>query len=213
MLRFSKNILDQECDTDYSKFLVVEDSAHVSLMPYASKIVGELIVDALGFSPQSILDANAHIGCDTVNFCRQFGANCISIEIDKKIFKCLKKNLDAFDETKKSIAVHGNCLDFIKGFKHNMDLVYFDPPWGGPKYWRKKKIMLNLKTANGKLMPIYDVVKFTQDQKFANRIVIKVPSNFDFVTFKLHISLYDVRIVHKQPRKGRRNIAYYLVII
>jgi len=192
---------DPQCP-DYSKFVVLEESEYSSLTPYAAKQVGDIIEAYFGGRENinDILDATAHIGCDTINFRTRFGANCISLEIDQAAYACLVQNQQAFTELKEHVpdkqlddlhiyypdnnfSVHCNCIEFIKGFKKTMDFVYFDPPWGGPGYGKQKNMMLFLEY-KGRKYPIYTVVTNVFKEGFCKTVVVKTPFNFNMYIFR-----------------------------
>jgi len=207
MLIESKN--DPQCP-DYSKFMVVKESEYSCLMPYHAKQVGDIIEAHFGGRKNinDILDATANIGCDTINFRTRFGANCISLEMDHAAHACLVQNQQAFTDPKdtkqdqsieeklnkqleslqiyypdNNFSVHCNCIEFIAGFKKTMDFVYFDPPWGGPDYWKQKNMMLFLEH-KGRKYPLYTVVTRVFKEGFCKTVVVKTPNNFNMRTFR-----------------------------
>lgn len=199
-LRFSDRIIneskmlieskmDSQCP-DYSKFVVLEESKYVCLMPYVAKQVGDILETHFYGSENinDILDATAHIGCDTINFRERFGANCISLELDQSAYECLVQNQQTFTKTKKenqyyNFSVHCNCIDFIKGFKKKMDFVYFDPPRDVHSYCNKNTIMLFLEH-NGRKYPLHTVVTDVFEEGFCKTVVVNTPYNFDMCTFR-----------------------------
>lgn len=214
-IQIVKNKADPQC-MDYSKFVIVEGSEHYSLMPYASKQVYDLLCTHVG-GINSVIDATAHIGVDTVNFITRFGASVIALENDRETYKCLVKNINTFsgDNTfGPNYAVYCNCIEFLKGFKQPTDIVYFDPPWGGPSYWKERNLMLFITHGEDKI-PIYNVVNSVLSEGFTQTVVVKVPENFDYKTFKGEIiGSCKSYSVFKPRRKHQRKayISYYLII-
>lgn len=196
--RFSQHIIDESkllieskrdiyCP-DYSKFIVLKESHYSSLLPYAAKQVGDVIESHFGadYNISDILDATAHVGCDTIYFQNRFGANCISLEIQPDAYTCLVKNQNTFNDGRVSstqFSVQCNCLKFIRGFKKKMDFVYFDPPWGGPEYKVEKKMMLYLEYRNKKI-PIYTVIQNVFKEGFTQTVILKTPRNFNIGMFR-----------------------------
>jgi 16S rRNA G966 N2-methylase RsmD len=211
VIRESKNI---DMCIDYNHFDIVPSSSYSCLMPYMAITVAQIVQSALKKTPSTFIDATANIGCDALNFCNYFNASCIAIESDEKTYLCLSDNICRFNKLKRNNhAVHGNCIDFIDGFKPKMDFVYFDPPWGGPKYWKEKKLMLYL-MHGGKKKPIYDVILFTFAQKFTDIVILKTPSNFDHVLFSKKMPLNTIWSypVFKK-RKDIKALAFRIVVI
>lgn len=261
LLRFSDRILkeskmliesknDPQCP-DYSKFVVVKESEYSCLMPYHAKQVGDIIEAHFGGSENinDIMDATAHIGCDTINFRTRFGANCISLEVDRVAHACLVQNQQAFTKPKEPVsekqkhenqnqsneeklnkqlealktycpdnnfAVHCNCIEFIAGFKKKMDFVYFDPPWGGPNYYKQKNIMLFLEH-KGRKYPLYTVVTRVFKEGFCKTVVVKTPSNFNMRTFRQmlgkRVKCQSYKVM-KRKKKGDRfaHPAFFITI-
>jgi 16S rRNA G966 N2-methylase RsmD len=63
----------------------------------------------------------------------------------------------------------------------NQDVIYIDPPWGGPDYKNKKnlKIIINTK----KLETICDEII---EKKLCKLLVLKLPYNYDLLELKFH---------------------------
>jgi 16S rRNA G966 N2-methylase RsmD len=202
-----KNGIDTQCP-DYSKFRIAPQSVISCLRPTMCKQVGDIVRKHFGdtYEIRDIMDATANIGCDSINFFHRFGASIISIEIDETIHNLLAMNHQNFNVD--GHAVHGNCLDFIKGFKKWMDFVYFDPPWGGSKYKKKIKMMLYLNHNNRKV-PIYTVVDMVFTEGFTNTVVIKVPRNFNMEKFRS--KLVD-KVCNQFPIYYKNKLSYYIVI-
>lgn len=222
---FSSDIIAESKKTpgcfDYTKLCIVESSPYSCLMPAHAKRTAEIIEHSLGKPPTTFIDATANIGCDTINFCNKFNiSRGISIEVNKDAYECLKKNIEAFINTQKAstnkyFAFNENCLDFIKGFKLQTDFVYFDPPWGGPDYWKEKKLSLALEH-NGISIPIHEVVNFTFDQKFTDMVVVKLPSNYDQKAFSNGIrnAVVTKHSVYKKKKKqGQRAFVAYFIVV
>lgn len=123
-----------------------------------------------------VTDACAGNGGDTLTFSKYF--NYINaIEKDPHEFNYLRDNLEFMKIQNVSI--------FNKSYlKTNLtqDIIYFDPPWGGPEYKKKKSIDLFLDKIN-----IIDIVERIILRSITKIIAIKVPHNFNSEKFKLRI--------------------------
>ena len=232
MLIESKN--DPQCP-DYSRFVVVKESEYSCLMPYHAKQVGDIIEAHFGGRKNinDILDATANIGCDTINFRTRFDANCISLEVDQAIHACLVQNQQEFTDPKdtkqdqsieekldkqletlqiycpdNNFSVHCNCIEFIAGFKKTMNFVYFDPPWGGPDYWKQKDMMLFLEH-KGMKYPLYTVVTSVFKEGFCKTVIVKTPNNFNMHTFRQRLGKRVKCQSHKvmKPKKDGARFA------
>jgi len=133
----------------------------------------------------SIIDANACVGCDTVSFCDAFSI-VIPIEINKERYGDLLHNLNIYNIAN-AYPINGNCLEKIDDININIDIIYFDPPWGGSDYKLEKKI--NIKLNN---LELYEIV-----EKYINKtklIVFKLPKNFDYDIFTDKLKHYKIAI-------------------
>jgi len=135
-----------------------------------------------------ILDGTAGIGGNTISFATYF--NCvIAIERNTERFEYLKENINSLNLNVKLI--NGNVLDYIK--TEVFDLIFLDPPWGGPNYKFEKSLSLTLDNKS-----LIDVVK---ELKENNKIIVmKLPFNYNMNDF----SKFNYQ---------KHNIKNYLIVI
>lgn len=225
-LSFSDNVIRRsrlysDC-VDYSIFHTTKESHYSSLLPrYVSQVTGIIIRHFRGTENINyIIDATANVGCDTINFRKNLGAECISLEVDKKTYDYLVKNQEAFSNSeyrepdeiiRNNFSVHCNCLDFLKGFKKHMDFVYFDPPWGGINYKKKIKCMLYL-THDGNRIPIYKVIKSVLREGFTDTVILKTPYNFNMRLFGQRLGRKIVCKSYPVYKGINRNVVFYITI-
>jgi hypothetical protein len=89
-------------------------------------------------SSKSILDGTGNVGGDTILFGLNFHT-VHSIEFDHDNFKALEHNVNLYKF--KHVHVHeGDTTKLFKDFPS--DILYLDPPWGGPDYKEKKELDL-----------------------------------------------------------------------
>jgi 16S rRNA G966 N2-methylase RsmD len=135
-----------------------------------------------------ILDGTAGIGGNTISFAIHFN-NVIAIEKNTERFEYLKENINSLKLGVKLI--NGNVLDYIKS--EIFDVIFLDPPWGGPNYKFEKSLSLTLDNK-----PLIDVVK---DLKNNNKIIVmKLPFNYNMNDF----SKFNYQ---------KHNIKNYLIVI
>lgn len=224
-LRFGDKVIERsrrlspDC-VDYSIFNITKESYYSSLLPRYVRQVTKIITLHFGGveNINYVIDANANVGCDTINFSKNLGAECISLEVDKKTYDCLVKNQEAFSNLESNeviinnFSVHCNCLDFLKGFKKYMDFVYFDPPWGGINYTKKINHMLYL-THNGNKIPIYKVIKSVLNEGFTNTAILKIPYNFNMRLFRQRLGRKIICKLYPVYRTSiNRSVAFYITI-
>lgn len=199
--------------TNLRKLARLPSSGYVTLLPYQTAQVEDLFRRYLPpVSIKTIIDGTAHIGGDALHFSRIYpDASITAIDIDARVIECLKKNITNFapDPTK----YHVVCDDFVAYIKNThpvVDLIYLDPPWGGPGYSENKELSLYL---GG--LPLDEVVNYILREKLTTRqggIVVKVPKNFAYVRFKSSVTgETSLHYVHKLQKNG--GVAYGLVFI
>lgn len=211
---FAKTIIDiardLKVDIDYSKFKTAPDSKFSSLMPYNISHVREFFNKAITTNVSSVIDTTSNIGADTVNFARMYpDAKIRAIEYNSKTFAFLKSNIEAFGLQKTVTPIHADAVKYISAMLDSVDLIYCDPPWGGPRYWENKE--LSLKLSN---LDIADFVD--QCLSRARVVVVKVPSNFAFEKFKARLIKYKIvraGIPRKTTDGGKGEFVYYLVAV
>jgi hypothetical protein len=118
-----------------------------------------------------LTETNGGVGGDSIIFTKYFKKVNI-IELSKMHCDVLKNNLSVYK--RKNYKLY--CKDSgIICPKLKQDIVYMDPPWGGPEY--KTKNLLKL------YMGKYSIEELLLNMKFIMAI-IKVPFNFDFDSFE-----------------------------
>lgn len=148
-------------------------------------ILSNIIKDKFG--DIKILDSTSGIGGNAISFGLHF-SNLIAIEINKERFKYLENNIKVFNI---NATLYND--DMLNHLNNDYDLIFIDPPWGGPNYKLEKLISLSL--GNIKLKDL------TQKIKELNKIIVyKLPFNYNLNEF----SIYNYEI-HK--------IKNYLIII
>ena len=118
----------------------------------------------------SIFDACACVGGDALWFVQMFNT-VICCEIDKKRYSYLKRNIKLVAKYSNHIEYNISCVELIKNINY-VDIIYFDPPWGGPSYKDAETIDLSL---DGKDIA-YWIPLFSSK---CNSIAIKGPSNLN----------------------------------
>ena len=120
-----------------------------------------------------ITDACAGNGGDTIVFSKKF-KHVNSIEKDLNEFEYLKGNVK-FLKLKNVTLINNSCLKTSL----EQDIIYFDPPWGGPNYKNHNVVDLFLDGQN-----INDIVLQLINKCTVKLIVLKVPHNFGLKEFK-----------------------------
>jgi 16S rRNA G966 N2-methylase RsmD len=159
-----------------------------SLYSTTDQMTAEKITkDILRFVPRtsSITDATACIGGTALAFSKEF-AYVNAIELNDVRFKYLVHNLHELH------AVNVNCIrgdSLEECTKLDQQVIFIDPPWGGPEYKNKTRVSLSM--CNVSLSSICHTL-----YNHTAYIVIKVPTNFDEESFVQDTSAY-MTLVYK----------------
>ncbi|KAE9350517.1 hypothetical protein PF008_g6400 [Phytophthora fragariae] len=147
--------------------------------------------------PLVVTDGTACVGGNVLSFC-DFFTHVNAIENDSTRVQMLRHNLQVLKKTN-ARCIHSNYLDVM--LELQQDVVFLDPPWGGPEYKDLEKVDLFL---GG--LPLHEICARLQGN--TKCIVLKVPSNFDGDKFsklvpgkvvirrdlkKMHLVLLDFR--------------------
>lgn len=140
-----------------------------------------------------VMDGTANMGGDTLQFSKYF-AHVHAVEIDTRNAQVLKGNVDAFGC--KNVTLHeGDFLQVWPRHKHQVDVVYLDPPWGGPQYKEKASLTLFLSQTKPLGEVIHEVMGDTHAPKF---LILKLPNNCDMLITeegKTWLKPYDYNVV------------------
>lgn len=125
-----------------------------------------------------LIDATANVGGVTVSMSKYFH-HVYAMELMSSNFDMLKHNVKLYKRTNVTL-LKGDCLDLIpqyiehahKKYPNYKIVLFFDPPWGGINYRKKKYIDLYLSGVN--VVNIIDYYTSAVDA-----IVLKAPNNFN----------------------------------
>ncbi|CAH0518156.1 unnamed protein product [Peronospora belbahrii] len=126
--------------------------------------------------PLVVTDGTACVGGNVLSFC-DFFMHVNAIENDSTRVQMLRHNLQVLKKTNVT-CMHANYLDVM--LELQQDVVFLDPPWGGPEYKDLNKVDLFLAD-----VPLHEIC--TRLQSSTKCIVLKVPSNFDDVKFSRYV--------------------------
>lgn len=93
----------------------------------------------------SVIDATAHIGCDTVFLANYYKITSgVSFEISERVYRLLSENISRAGLDHIVQASLGSCVDGVDSLTKKYDMLYLDPPWGGRNYRAEAKMNLSL---------------------------------------------------------------------
>jgi 16S rRNA G966 N2-methylase RsmD len=185
-------------DKEKYKLLKIDtESISYITTPNSAKQITQIIKSYFNkqkLTPNTIIDCTACVGGDSISFANTFN-KVFSIEIDKNRYEMLINNINIYELSNISV-FNCNCLEQLKKLSNSfIQVVYFDPPWGGSDY----KISTNLRLSIG----TESIEKITVDlitRKYLKKppifIIFKLPKNYDIhyffikVTIKKEIKIY-----------------------
>jgi 16S rRNA G966 N2-methylase RsmD len=139
-----------------------------------SNIICSNIDSNILYNDITIFDGTACVGGDTIAFGNIFGT-VISVEIDKKRFDMLKNNISEYG-LYNVIPLNDNCLSIIEKINF-IDVIYFDPPWGGKNYKDSDNIRLSI--SNKYIDEIINIITSNNTLSKVKLIVLKLPKNYN----------------------------------
>ena len=151
--------------------------------PYQVKWIKSIIIEYFksikkNTKYMNIIDANAGVGGDTISFSKYF-SNVYAIEKNNVHFGVLENNINALELNNVNL-FHGNFMNIIfkENINNNKNILYMDPPWGGPDYKKHEKVDLEIELDKPNEMFLHDVInKFFKNFDI---IILKSPINLNF---------------------------------
>lgn len=133
-----------------------------------------------------ITDATASVGGNSIPFMEHSGFEVVNmVEVSMCRFKMLKHNITLQGAGKKYTLYNRNYLDIYHTL--TQDIVFIDPPWGGPEYKLKRSLHLFLSGVN-----ISVVCNNIFNARSTKYIILKVPINFDIDSFIENVQPHPV---------------------
>ena len=190
------------------QYLSLPSSSYSTLMPYQASQVYNILKICFPDEVNVIVDATAHIGGDSILFANTFkNSKIVAVDCDQEAIMCLEHNITTFSDSSRFEVIKANSVRWIEAEKRVADFYYFDPPWGGPRYYSKKEVELYL---DG--LPICEVINTVFALGLTKKILLKVPRNFAYPALKLAVNGTCKLYYIKKPQKNG-SIAYGLVLI
>jgi predicted RNA methylase len=157
---------------DYTKLkLSPEGEYSVTRRRDADRII-TVIKNIIGdLSTKTITDATGCVGGDTIHFGLNF-RQVDTIELKPENFNVLKNNVSVYNL--KNIRFHLG--DATELFNWKTNVLYIDPPWGGPDYKEKKD--LDLYMSSKRIDTWLEEILLRKNRP--SYIFLKLPSNYNF---------------------------------
>jgi 16S rRNA G966 N2-methylase RsmD len=169
------------------------------IYPNDAKQISKIIRDLIPNKTAIITDATANMGGVSLAFTEHFDF-VNAVEIIPYHCKILENNIKVYNVKDKVKIFCNDYLDIAD--KIEQDVVFFDPPFGGPDY--KNELIMDLFLDN---ISIADITKALLERK--NIVAIRVPFNYDF---KKLLGLTDKSYTFTF-NKPNGSLNYFLIIL
>ncbi len=173
------------------KKILLDDVAKYSItLPEKAEMISEIIKKNFSLvfpdynaNNLTITDAMACVGGNTLSFSNHF-KNVIANEINVTRYQYLMNNMNEYQK-KNIVYYNDNYLNLIKKLKQ--DIVFIDPPWGGPIYKSQYKMDIALSNDNKedpKDVKLHELINELFSQDNTKMIIFKLPINHDRENFQ-----------------------------
>lgn len=157
---------------DYTKLKLTQEGEYsVTRRRDSDRIIGIISKVVGDLKSKTVTDATGCVGGDTIQFAlRSRFVN--SIELNEENFRALQNNVSTYGL--ENVTLHrGDCT---KIFTWRTDILFVDPPWGGPNY--KENEMLELYLSEKRLDEWLEEVLRRKIRP--SYIFLKLPHNYNF---------------------------------
>jgi predicted RNA methylase len=198
-----EDLFPQKEDLDYTQLQTTKEGSYsITRRRDADRILHVFRIVMKHLNMKTITDATGCIGGDTLNFALHF-KQVYSIEQNHDNFLALQNNVKVYGFQNVQL-FHG---DSTKVFQWHSDVLYVDPPWGGPEYREHKK--LDIVFSDIRLDQWVESILLQKLRP--SYIFLKLPYNYNFIRFNFlsnveFIKAYQIRsyvliaiTVHKHP--------------
>lgn len=159
-------------DVDYSKLKITDEGSYsITRRKDAERIIGLMKYVIGELKHKTITDATGCVGGDTLHFAKNYKF-VHSIELNKDNFEALHNNVQLYKFD--NVALHNG--DATKLFNWKSDVLYIDPPWGGPQYKEGKN--LDLHFSDKRLDQWLEEILLRRNRP--EYIFLKLPYNYNF---------------------------------
>ena len=169
-----KRFFPQLNEIDLNKLQIDNIGEYSITRPEEASLISEIIIKENN-PEETILDAMAGIGGNSISFCNNF-KNVVSVESDINRYYILQHNLKEYN-FKNYKVYYDDCLNLIE--ENRFNIIFFDPPWGGKNYLKQDMVELSISG-----FKIWMVIKYILCENQKCNIYIKIPSNFNVLKLK-----------------------------
>ena len=167
-----ENLFPYKKDIDYTKLQTTEEGLYSITRKRDSEGILSIVKHNIkNLNTKTLTDGTACIGGDTIQFAMAFH-HVHSIELNTSNFDCLVKNISVYNLNNITL-YQGDCITL---YNWNTDVLYLDPPWGGPEY--KSKTNLDLMLGDKRIDLWLDEILLRRNRP--SNIILKLPHNYNF---------------------------------
>jgi len=186
-----KVMFPEKVGIDYSALKMTPEGEYSITRRADGKKLLQKMISVVGTTKRKhITDLTGNVGGDTIMFALHFG-HVESIELDRENYEALKHNVETFKL--KNVTLHHG--DSTRIFNWKTDILYVDPPWGGPDYKEKENLDLFL----GKERIDEYLTDILEEPWRPNFIFMKLPRNYNFERLE---QLPNIKQAHKFAIRG-----------
>ncbi len=210
-LDIKKKLFPKKNNVDFDKLKITSTSTYSMSQPAFAEKITEIIshfLKKLGKTPKesTISECCSNVGGDTISFATAF-AHVNAVELGNKEYESLKNNVHQYRLEKNVSITNGDYLKVMDQL--SQDVVYLDPPWGGPGYTKYQTVDLFLSSTN-----VVDVVHKLITDKHVIFVAMKVPNNYNIprLADKIKDTSYQI-LTFDLYNKDNRAVFKLLIII
>jgi 16S rRNA G966 N2-methylase RsmD len=173
--------------TDYSKLNYDIEGLYSITNPIEANEISSIIQSNFNdINNINIFDGTGGLGGNTINFSTHF-KSVISCEINKDRYEMLLNNIQQYNLTNVTV-LNIDSIKYIFEHYNNYDVYFFDPPWGGPLYKKKKHLKLLMGSYS-----LLDIASYLKKNTTNKLLIYKLPFNYDFNEFfEFDYKLYKI---------------------
>jgi hypothetical protein len=176
------DIWPEKHNVNYDKLKITDEGVYSITRSKDSKKTIEFMkksIEEKDLKTLTCTDLTGNVGGDTIRCAMNFGI-VHSVEYNEVNFSALSNNISIYGLD--NVTLHFN--DSTKIFDWPTDVLYIDPPWGGPDYKRHESLDLYLGDIRIDLY-VYSILKRRNRPKY---IFLKLPKNYNFKRFTTYTS-------------------------
>ena len=167
-----ENVFPHKDDVDYTKLKMTPEGLYsITRRRDGEKMLGFIQSKIPDTSKLTVTDATACVGGDTILFSMYF-RKVDSIEWKHDNVIVLRNNVNVYNAT--NVVIHEG--DSTKVFNWKTDVLYIDPPWGGPNYYKTTQLDLFIGSFRVDSW-IEEILKRDNRPRY---VILKLPSNYNF---------------------------------